>query len=62
MSKQKIKTKSMRLGYGDGKVRRMIRRGWKLEQISGGGLGSARMATFSKVVTKKGAEPDEGTS
>lgn len=44
----KLKMKSMRLGYGNGKVDRMLRRGWKLESISGGGLGGARMATFSK--------------
>lgn len=44
----KIKVKSMRLGYGNGKVDRMLRRGWKLESISGGGLGGARIATFSK--------------
>lgn len=56
--KQKIKTKSMRLGYGDRKVRAMLRKGWKLESISGGGLGAARTATFSKIVG--GTEPEGG--
>lgn len=54
MSRKTHHYKTMRLGYSDRRVAKMLRRGWTVVTISGGGLGSARVATFSK--PKKGHE------
>lgn len=47
-----------RLGYTDGKVVRMCRRGWEVVSISGGGLGGARIATFRRPNPRYKGQPE----
>lgn len=50
--KTKIKTKTIRVGFGKSKLNRHLRRGWTVANTKGGALGSAQTITLTKVVEK----------
>lgn len=48
----KIQTKTIRVGYGKGKLNRLLRRGWVVASTHGGALGTAQIITLTREKAK----------
>lgn len=50
--KQRIQTKTIRVGFGKGKLNRLLSKGWMVANTKGGELGSAQTITLTRMVEK----------